>query len=308
MIAKKQVSPEVLEDQIYSSKGFPYLKVFAAALAMFCIGLLLNFSLQKNIEKQIVTALSSNPTCPIQYKDLEVGLLLPKIKLSNATIPGTCFQSRGGSLNLDSVNLLLSGLSFYPFGLKFDGIAFGDQIDFKSTLSLGLPSPMFKIHNSSLDMRFINTLVARPNLLKGKLSIEAQGKLDGPNIQQMNMVLQARNLSMPPQSINGLKIPSLNFGEAAGKIRIVDQNQLNLDEFILGNNNAPIVGKLNGQIRLNQNNINGSQLDLTAHLKFAPEFIESFPILNFFLNNKEKTEDGFYRIQITGLLGSPNVQ
>lgn len=308
MIAKKQVSPEILEDEIYSTKGFPYLKVFAVALGMFCIGLLLNFSLQKNIEKQIVAALSANPNCPIQYEDLNVGLFLPKIGLSDAKVPGSCFQSRGSSLKLDSVNLTLSGLSFYPFGLKFDGIAFGDQIDFQSTLSLGLPSPMFKIHNSKMDMRIINTLAARPNLLKGSLLIEAQGKLEGANIQQMNMVLQAKNLSMPPQSINGLKIPSLNFGQAAGKLRISDQNQLNLDEFVLGNDNSPIVGKLNGQVRLNQSNINASQLDLTAHLKFAPEFIENFPILNFFLNNKEQTEDGFYRIQLTGQLGSPNVQ
>lgn len=308
MIAKKQVPPDVLEDQIYSAEGIPYLKFFAIALGMFFLGLILNFSLQKNIEKKVITALSSNPTCPIQYEDLEVGLFFPKIKLTNSIIPGSCFQSRGASIGLDSIHFLLSGISFYPFGLKFDGIAFGDHMDLKSTLSLGLPNPMFKIHHSSVNMKFINTIVGRANLLKGKLTVEAQGELSGSLVQQMNMVLQAKNLSVPPQSINGLKLPSLNFGQAAGKIRLIDQNQLNLDEFVLGNENSPIVGKLNGQIRLNQNNINGSQLDLTGQLKFAPDFIESFPILNFFLNNKEKTEDGFYRIQLTGLLGSPNIQ
>jgi type II secretion system protein N len=308
MIAKKQVAPDVLEDQIYSNEGFPHLKILVIGSLMFLLGILLNFSLQKNIKNRIVSALASSPTCPIQYNDLGVKLFLPEIQLSKITIPGSCFQSREGSLNFDSINLFMSGISFYPIGLKFDVDVFSELADFKSTLSLGLPSPMFKIHNSSLDMKLINTLIDRVGLLKGELVLEAQGKLDGSFVEQMNLVIQARKFSMPSQSINGLKLPTLNFGKAAGKIRLVDQNRINLDEFVLGNDNSPIIGKLNGQVRLDQTNINSSQLDLNAHLKFAPSFIESFPILNFFLNNKEKTEDDFYKIQITGLLGSPNVQ
>lgn len=308
MMSNKQVSPEVLDEQVYSNDGMPYIKIILIALCMFCVGLLLNFSLQNNIKNKIAAALSAQPSCPIVYEDLNVQLLFPSIGLSKATLPGSCFQSRGSSIELDNIEFYLSGLSFYPFGLKFDGKALGEQLDFKSTLSLGLPRPFFKLHKSTIDMKLINALISRPGLLSGDLELEAQGQLDGPLIKQMNMLIQAKKLSLPAQTISGLRIPTLNFGQAAGKLRLSDHNELNLDEFVLGNENSPIVGKLNGQVRLNQNNINGSQLDLTAFLKFSPSFIESFPVLNFFLNNKEKNDEDFYKIQITGLLGSPNVQ
>lgn len=308
MNTKKQVPPDVLDHEIYSNIDFPYLKLTFLALGMFFIGVLFNFSLKKSIENKVMLALSSDPSCPIQYSDLNVGLFVPKIKLSKVSLPGSCFQSRGGSIQLDSTIFSLSGPSFYPLGLKFDGVAFGDRLDLKSTLSLGFPSPMFKLHKSIIDMQIINALISKPNLLKGKIELEAQGKLQDFLVQEMNLVLKARQLSLPSQSISGLKLPTLNFGEAGGKFRLTDQNELNIDEFVLGNENSPIVGKLTGLVRLNQSNVQSSQLDLTALLKFAPEFVESFPILNFFLNKKEKTEDDFYKIQITGLLSSPNVQ
>lgn len=309
MIAKKQVSPNELDDNIYDSESTSsILKIISLALLMLALGLLLNFSISKSIENKVVQALSSNAYCSIAHDKLNLKLLFPSLNIQQMNIPASCFQSQGQSIKLDSLNFYLSGISFYPFGLKFSGEALSDDVDIKSSISLGLPRPMFKLHESRIDMKVINSIISKPNLLKGQLILEAQGELSGAEVESANLLLKATQLSLPTQNINGLKLPTLNFGEAASKMRLVERTQLNIDEFILGNNNAPIVGKMSGQILLNQANINTSRMELGAEVKFAPEFVESFPIINLFLNNKEINEDGFYILELTGPVGSPNFQ
>lgn len=299
----KKFEENVIQDEIYVIPIDMKLKIIICSLVLTLTGLLMNLPVLINLEEQIETAIKSYPNCQISYKKLDLSYLLPKLTLKRPTIPGNCFNNPTSSLKLDSIDTSFTIPSFIPPGLKFHSVIKGlkSEINIYPRVSAGAVD--IRITKSKVNAKLINALTIYPNLLNGHLDLEGFFATKKNKLDSGVAKLSSKNLIVPAQTINFFEIPELILNKLNLVIKI-NKNKLSINQLLIGNESAPIRAEIKGTVTLNQRAMNLSLLNLQGKVKFSPEFMKSFAIMEMMLA-KAKPVDGFYNFTLTGTPAAP---
>ena len=287
-----------IEESLYQTPKVFKFQLFILSSTLLALGFLFNFPLGNIINSNIEKAISSNPACPIMHGGTEFSFFFPSITIKNPTISAKCFGGKS-DIALKDIELNLVTPSFSPIGLRFST----QLSDGKSTINLSpvlsYPTQKISIQDSKIKGSFFNNILQQSNLINGDLLIDALVELKDGDLDSGDFHLKSKNLSIPSQSVQGFDLPLLNFELLSLKGALKNQKHLNIQTLILGGPKSPIQLQLAGKIELNKKSINQSNYDLNGEIKFAPTFLEAFPILTPFLVGK-KNADGFYRVKLKG--------
>ena len=175
-----------------------------------------------------------------------------------------------------------------------------EELDFNIE-SKNLSIPAQDIKGLQIPLLSIGTLSFKGAFQAEKNIFEIQNLAVFPNIE-------SKNLSIPAQDIKGLQIPLLSIGTLSFKGAFQAEKNIfeiqNLAVGALSSQCITIRSKIDGDIKINEININLSSLNLKGEVKFSQSFIESFPILKLVIKNKDKLE-GFHKFKIGGTMALP---
>jgi type II secretion system protein N len=293
----------VIQDEIYQVPGNVKLKIVILSLILALTGLFMNLPMLGNLEDRIETAIKSNPACPVTYKNLKLSYFMPGLDITKPVIPGVCFNNPAKKLKLDSINTNFVMPSFVPPGIKLHSEIKGMNsiINLYPRISAGAVD--VRITKSKINAKLINSLTNYPNLLGGVFDLEGFVSLKGENLESGVAKLSSKNLNIPAQTINFFNIPDMPLKKLNLVVKI-EKNKININQLLIGSEDSPIVAELKGNITLNQRAINFSLLNLEGKIKFSPEFLKTFSILEMMLG-KAKPVDGYYNFALNGTLAAP---
>ncbi|WP_419172367.1 type II secretion system protein GspN [Halobacteriovorax sp.] len=294
-----------IQEETYKLNKKTIFLIIVLSFSSVIIGFLANFSFEDKIYGLLQSGLKKNRQCPIFYKKAQLSYFLPGLELSGLEVSGRCLRTPN-ALTIKSANVSLGLPSVAPIGISFSSKI--DKINgFDSTLNIK------SIHNFStqylkLEETRINLESLRPMLgpvsINGNIDIEALVSTDLKALKDLDIYLRSKDLVIPSQIIQSFEIPTLAINNLSLKASS-DGGPIEIKELILGTQDSPIRAKASGIIDLDKINIKRSKLEIEAQVKFSPEFIEQFAILNLILGNGQPDEQGFYHMRINGTLGNP---
>ncbi|PIK15294.1 hypothetical protein [Halobacteriovorax sp. JY17] len=305
-MVKLKVHPNELPEEIYFQKKSFYFKVTIAAMFLMTIAFMMNFPIGKIIKAQAEAAITSNPACPITYDEMKFEWFMPKVILTKPIVNGRCYNNPSSSLKLSDLAISFQSPSFWPLGIKLH-----TKIKHKLSViniypTIGLGGQVIKVEKSSISHKTLREFLGAKSLsFTGDIELESLIKIDGGKIAESDFLITSTNLSIPAQNIGGFDLPNLPIGSVQLKGSINAKELLEIQDFQLGAPTSPVLAEASGTIKLNSHNIPNSSLDLNGEIKFTPEFLESFAIINMMLSGRESTSKGFFKFKVGGKFSAP---
>lgn len=286
--------------KIYNISFKSLTAILIASVFAFILGLGLNFSLNDKINAFITSTVKQNRQCPMTFKDMKISYLLPSIQFTNFSLSERCLGP-GNNLAFNTITASLSLPSFSPFGPSLHTTIkdSASQIDILSVH--GIFDHHIKITSTKLSSKTFSPLLGNFKVA-GLYTFNTDIGTNLSTIKNMTLQLKSMNFSIPAQTVEGFEIPNLLIGPLSLKLEMLEENNLKILEFIVGNELSPIRATIKGSLNLVPANIKRSQVDLIATVKFSASFLESFSIINLFLDQTKQDDDGFYKIRLTGSL------
>jgi len=297
---KTKSKDQELNETIYSYKNFPFIRILLAILILFPLGLIINLPIKKLIVDKIDSEIRKNKSCPIFYQNTDFSIFPPKLSINKPTIMGKCFSRPRSKLELDNINIALSGPSFSPVGLKFTTTINYQKTPIKSYLSISPFGHVFKIDRAKIQSSLINTIVGE-QAISGHFTLNALGKatMNG-TIESGSLHLKSKNLAIRSLSLQqGLfTVPSASLGNLSLKATIKGADSVLLKELIIGDQQSPIQANFTGNIGKRKT------YQVQGKFKLDDQFISknNLGIINLLLQGKPKTTEGAYQVKLSGTL------
>ena len=308
-MAKNKVSPTELDDEVYVLSKTFVTRVVIGAVLIFIFSVFSTFPVKENIALMVTNALQANRSCPISFEKVEVSFFLPSITIKDTAIEGACFNNQNTRLPLNDVKLYFFGPSLSPLGLKFKTEIQKGKTNLDIYLSAGMGSQSIRISESKLDAEIINIITGEKFLLGGIFDIDTVLFMEKGKLNSGNIFVKSSSLFIPTQNISTFEVPHMPVENLIFKATIEPEDKkfqkIQIENFEIGSNDAPILGQIKGPIKLNQSFVQSSELSLSGKVKFSKNFMDNFAILNLFLGGKSTDNDGFYKINVSGSLGAP---
>ncbi|MEX0798700.1 MAG: hypothetical protein WEB87_04425 [Bacteriovoracaceae bacterium] len=270
----------------------------------FVLSFLMYFPIAAQIESTIKKSLTSIPGCSIGYKDLDFQWLMPKFVVKDLSVPASCFNQRGSPILFKETFLYIRGLSFIPFGPHFKLETTALNSPLKAYITAGFGSLAFNLKDSELDLKSLSPLLPGGVKLDGKANVDALIKTGSQGIEDFNLRIVSKDLSLPAQSVQAFAFSRMPINNLLLKAQMEDKNVLNVSEFILGDVESPVRANFSGKVELNQRVPAASRLDLVGEVAFSQSFLDQYSIIGMVMNQFDKKDD-FYQIQLQGTLASP---
>jgi type II secretion system protein N len=295
---EQELSPE-----IYQELPWPRSKIIMVVVGISLLAFMANISLKESIRNYVSGKILNNPACPVTYQNINVSFFLPKVILDDVLIDGLCFNSPGQSFQLKKMTLKFWGPSLLPPGILLKNIIENPDTTGNVYFTVSFSSQQIKLSDLNLGASTLNQFI-RPYLLAGHLNTNGLFKLSKNSLEEGQFHIKSRDLQIPAQTIFALMIPDLPFKDFSFKGQITNTKELQIQELIFGDEQSPIRGTVTGKVKLNMLDPKFSELDLTAEIRFVPEFLDNFTILKVLLASYNQ-KNGFYQIKLTGPLGQP---
>jgi hypothetical protein len=294
-----------IEDDHYTLPKLPKKRLIIFITGLFFFALITHFPAKQKMESLLRNGLKTIPGCRLNFSKLNIELLLPKIILQDLTIPGHCL-SQANPLKFDSINLNFRGPSFSPLGLSFAAQSIVSNQNIKLYLALGANSQVIKFDNQLIKLDKIKEL---SNLirLKGDINLNGLIRLDKGLLNNISLLIKSNNLVIPAQNIQGFAIPAITPKNLIIKAQTDSKqnNELYVQEFIIGDQNSELRAKFNGKIILNKSNLQLSQLDLKGEFALDSSILKELSFLEDLLAGMFSKADEFYQVKIGGNLTQP---
>lgn len=298
---------EATEVEIYKlNKKLIFLSVIMAIASLFA-GFVMNFSMEDKLLSFLEDGLRKNRSCPISYKKASIGYFLPKLEMDNIEISSRCLRTPE-ALVIESAKLSLALPSISPMGISFNTNieklgGLDTNINVKSIHNFS--SQYIRIEDSNINLKSFDALM-QSFKLQGNIKLNTFLSTDLNTLKQLDLYALSTDFTLPAQSIQNFELPALPIKNLSLKAHSENGKEVEIKEFIIGDQNSPIRASASGTIEINEKNIQRSKIDIEAQVKFSAEFIEQFAIINLLLGNTKPDEQGFYHMRIDGILARPN--
>ncbi len=299
------ISPELRQlDQVEYDSG---VSKWLLALGMgicFVVAFLSHFPLEERVQRLVKAQLAQLPGCSGRFERLQFEFMLPKALISDVTLPASCFGRSGAPLVMRHLTLRFAGPSFAPLGLAFtvEGDVNGQPLTIRSAVGMG--TQVISLHEEALNLaKLAGALPGLPRL-EGTLKLNAKVTLQDQQLEDLQLLAESQNLTVPAQALGDFRLPRLALGTLGARVRSEGPRRLLVEELFLGRPDAPVRMKFSGTVDAVPEAMAQSRLNLKGEATFSPEFQEAFPILNLMLPQFSQ-KDGFYQIRLAGTLGAP---
>ncbi len=274
-------------------------------IGSFFLGFVIYFPFGQKLEEVINSSLNKIPGCTLNYNDISLELFLPKIIVKELSVPKKCINApQDVFLPLTKINF--SGISFSPLGFSSTIETQFLKDKFEVMQSIGTSKQVFRIDNNNLNFKTIKALVDSPVDINGDINISALVQTQNNQVEEANINIKSMNLIIPAQLIQIISIPELKLNTLSLKAEQLNPKQIQIQEFIIGDVDAPIRAKFKGIIYPNPRSMMHSQIDLKGEFALSDELLndDKFSMIKLFLNQYNQ-KDGFYQIKLTGTLAMP---
>ena len=300
----KKDNESAISKRIYTSFCLvTKIKVAFLFIFIFVVALLYHFPIKKTLESFLVSQLSNLPGCEISYARMDISFFLPGIVLERPTIQGQCFGQARTRLTLETLNIDLLFPSLFPLGLRFrtEIKARGSLINLRARVS---PSSQFMgIAESRITSSLINDLLGLGPLARGSFALEASLETVDNWPREASISLRSEDFSLLKSNIQGISLPQINIGEINLRGNLQEES-VRIERVKIGGDNSDVAGYFQGTLNLSRTNPLASRVDMEGRFRLGEKIITAIPLIKLFLQNKE-TEEGFYRLRLTGDLGAP---
>lgn len=288
----------------YSLPKFGIFKWISYTLIVFIVTIILYFPFIMTIESIVKSQLTKIPGCPIEISELKFELFSPKIIIPKASVPKRCFGQFGSPLIVTQTKLFFRGFTFSPFGphFKLETNLLSNNINALVTAGLSESKININDNNIKLDSLYEIFDVIK---LNGNVKLNAVIKLKNQKLDDLKLTMKSTNLGLAAQSIGnftlyGLKIKNLDL------IANMNNGKINIKNFVLGDQEAPIRANFKGSISPNDN-FSRSVANINGELAFSDSFQKQYSFIDFVMARFTK-KDQFYQIEVKGPLSSPTVK
>jgi hypothetical protein len=303
MESDKNINENEVSKDVYLNKT-PYFTIALFSFIFISLAFILNFPLEEKVQGAITKALKSNKSCQISYSNMDFSLfILPSFNLKDVTLPGGCFGKRGASaLSFSKVDIDVKRPTILPPGVLIETKIKDTITDLTILSSTGITSASVRIEKSLIEGALIAKAAGLPIKLKGSLSIDAQFDTDYKVPTDGSFHITSKDLTLPPQMVMILQLKNLSLAPLVLKGDLKD-GVIRLISFQLGNSKSKIEAIFaNGVITLNKKNPRLHKADLAGKIRLGKAFIEEYPLINAFLGKAKQDSNGFYKIELKGLL------
>ena len=291
-----------LNDIQYKSK----IKVLLLILMVFFLFVIsfLNFYPIGDKIKSVIKTSFNGKGCNPDFDEIHMEWLLPKIVVTNLSIPANCLERAGEPLRFSHLTLNYNIINFMPFGLPFRiDTSFGGQ-----TISLyyvlGFNSQMIRLKDQTLNLTKLQPLFGERFKIAGNLTTDLNVSMSKNIITHLDLKAQSKDLQIPPQNIEGFTTPSLKLNEFYLEAASDTHPRIKIEKLIMGDTDSPLRANFKGKIDLQEGNSSMSPLDLSGEIAFSENFRQALPLIDMMFQSFSQ-KDGFYQVRLGGTLGSP---
>lgn len=301
MIKSKSKPDNYLDEVDYSFPKIGKAKLIPILLSVFFLAFVLNFPLFEIIDTKLKDTLARIPGCPLAVKDINFGVLLPRVELVNLNIPARC--TGGKEINLDKLSLYFRGPSFSPLGLSTKIETNFKNIPVEAYLALGLKTQAIKLDDFKLDLKELNS-IAPDVKIAGHVLVNALIEIQNNKLNKVNALVESKDFSLPTQNIQGFTVPPMNIKSFSLQLAQDSGKKMILKQLVLGDLDSPIRANFTGDIYPNSSNFLFSRIDLKGELALGDQLMQDFSIITSFLNAFSR-KDKFYQMRLQGTIGQP---
>ena len=285
-----------LNDIQYKSK-FKILFLILTVFFLFIFSFLSFYPIGDKIKSIIKTSLHGQG-CNPDFDEMHLEWLLPKIVISDLSIPASCLEKTGEPIRFPRFSINYNIINFAPFGLPFriDTTLGGQAISLYYVL--GFNSQMIRLKDQTLDLAKLKPILGENVKLAGNVTMSSN------RISNLSLKAQTKNLQIPSQNIQGFTTPPIKLNEFYLEGSSEAHPRVQIDKLIMGDTDSPLRANFKGKIDLQEGNIAMSPLDLSGEIAFSEDFKNSLPLVSMLFQSFSQ-KDGFYQIRLGGTLGSP---
>jgi hypothetical protein len=308
---KNRIDSRPSDEDIYLQK-FPKGKFLGGIIFVFFAFLIYNLPLTKNIKRLVSTSITSIPGCPMEFREIELGIFLPKIDIHNLKFSGMCNGMQLQGIELTKVRATFMGPSFSPLGakLRINTNNHGLNLNLYANVS---PSKAMKlkVENTGVNTEFLNQVMGKPLPFTGRILIDGlvEGKMSRQKFKasDVSVKVTSPSLVMPKQTINFLELPQLMLGPTIMSVKTEGtgkKQKMKILQFVVGDKKSDIEVELSGELIPNFESFAQSNSNIKGKIKIGAKVTEVVPmsLLNSMVLKGSKPRKGFYHFLLTGPL------
>lgn len=288
----------------YSLPKVGIFKWISYIFIVFIVTVILYFPFLMTVESLVKSSLTKIPGCPVEISELNFELFSPKIIIPRASVPKRCFGQFGSPIIVTQTKLFFRGFTFSPFGphFKLETNLLSNNIN--ALITTGISESQININDNNIKLDSLYEVFDAIKL-SGDVKLNTVIKLKDQKLDDLKLTMKSTNLGLAAQSIGnftlyGLKIKNLNL------IANMNKGKVNIKNFVLGDQAAPIRANFKGSITPNDN-FSRSTANINGELAFSESFQKQYSFIDFVMARFTK-KDKFYQIEIKGPLSSPTVR
>jgi hypothetical protein len=269
-----------------------------AFLNFYPVGSQLKLLMKKNLQ---------GTGCNPDFDQIRFEWFLPKIVISDVSLPAACLGRVGDPLKLNYLNLNFHFISFAPFGIPFKLETEVNSQPLTLYFVQGFGKRLVRIKDQSIALSRIQPLLGAKLKMSGTVLLDFSALIDNNNtLKELSIKGRSTDFQLPSQSIEGFTTPAMKVNDFYLEANSESPSKLSLDKFIVGDPNSPMRANFRGKVQLQQGNIAFSPMDLRGEIAFTESFKQTVPLVELFFQTYEQ-KDGFYQIRLGGTLGQPKL-
>jgi type II secretion system protein N len=281
------------------------LAVLVIAFFLFLLAFLRYFPVGSFI-RSMADPYLRQANCRASYDDVDIGLLLPRLVVTNVTIPASCLGGTGEPIQLSHLTINYQLINFAPFGLPFrvDTELSGQPLSIHYVLGFG--DHMVRLKDQALNLSRLQPILLPQFRLGGTVTVDLTARMDNQAMKSFNLIVASRNFEIPAQTIEALSlnVPNLRINNLKLLAHATGPQRIVVDDFVIGDENSPLLASFKGRVDLQAGNIAFSPLDLRGELAVSEQLRADLGLLDMLLAPYPKT-DRHHQIRISGTLASP---
>lgn len=290
-----------LEEIQYKSK-FKLILLILLVFVLFVTAFLNFYPIGDKIKVHMQRFMS--PGCNPDFDDIRVEWLMPKIVISNLTLPAACLNRQGEPLKFNFVNINWHLISFSPVGIPYriDTEMAGQPLSVHYVF--GINQQLIRLKDQTIHLGRLEPLMGGTVKMAGSMTVDLSVLLANNVIKDIHLKGISKDFRLPSQNIQGFVMPNLDIKQFYVEADSVNHPRVEVKAFRVGDANAPIRAEFKGRIDLQEGNVAFSRLDLKGEIAFSDYLRQGLPLVDMLFQSFTQ-KDGFYQVRLGGTLGAP---